>query len=223
MNNSNNNTIQNCTVRMPNLTGTSANNAYLAFTGSTSAATTRSTNGYNCTIKNNRFFSGSSSIGPYYGITVNSNEGTSTTGSTGIVISGNDIRDFYYYGLFTQYVSNCQITNNHIHSNRTSTTTLYGVRNYYLYKCEFTDNTISDLRTIGTMYALYQYYNDYTNIERNEIFDITTAGAEYGMQGQNNDYSSISYNDIHEIKGTSTGYISGIHAYYHHYTDIIYN
>ncbi|MCC6180661.1 MAG: PKD domain-containing protein, partial [Bacteroidia bacterium] len=220
------NTISNCNLRMPNMTGTSQNNAYIALTQGTSNMTTYGNAGMDNTFTKNKMSSVTSG-GPYYGITIaDQSSGTTVRKNT---ISNNSLNDFRYYGIWTYYGIQQTITGNEIFNDATSsyTNVMYGMYNYCYYKggdYTITDNYIHDLSSYvsSTMYGIYHYAyygvgSSDINILRNKIVFKNRSSSSfglylYGYQSQISGNYNISNNFI-DIECTNTSYSYGLYSF----------
>jgi PKD repeat protein len=185
-------TVKNCEVNFPNLTGTSSSNSYISGVNSTSSNTASGNAGTYATIQDNHCH-GRQGRGPYYGISVMSiSSGNSVDGH---VIDGNEVEDWYRYGIRLGYGNACKITNNEIHNNgHTSSGTMYGIEDY-CYR-DGGDNAIdnneiydmSSSTSTSTHYGIHWngYYTDATagdmSISGNEITMKGRRGTTYGMR-----------------------------------------
>jgi PKD repeat protein len=190
MNDARNNTINACTLQMPNMTGTSANNAYIAITQGTSSLTTYGVAGQDNTI-NKCIMNSRVNGGPNSGIAIIDESSGSTVRKN--YITNNIINDFRTYGMFTYYAFQQTITGNEIANNTASTytSTTYGMYNYCYNKggdYTITDNYIHDLNYNRAAYQYgiyhYSYYGTGSGnmiIDRNRIVLKGLIYPAYGM------------------------------------------
>ena len=127
-------TVSNCKLNMPNMTSTNSANCYVILgNGSSSRVFTYQNAASNCVIKNNVTSSGINK-GPYWGIFAAGSQyyGAINQYNT---IDGNEIKDFYYYGIRTYYEKiGTTITNNKIHcTGHTRYRGRYGIYMYQYY------------------------------------------------------------------------------------------
>ncbi len=135
--------------------------------------------------------------------------GSSTASlESGIIIEGNVIEDFYYYGIYARYMDSLIIKGNTFSNG--SGSAAYP-RAMYLYYCdngrEIVGNDIQ-LTPSSYGYGIYSYYNDGNSTERGLIANnfISIQGGtstNYGIYMYNNSYQDIYYNSIN-ITGGST-------------------
>lgn len=219
-------TIRNCNISFPNMTSmTSNNNAYIALTTGTSSMLSYGNPANDVQILNNKMFSGVNR-GPYSGIAV-MNE---TSGSTvrKVTISGNEIKDIYYTGIWSYYAFQHVITNNEIHNTGSSTTgTKSGM--WFINSNKGGDhlidnNYVHDLTTATAVhYGIYMSASNGTGagapqITHNRIVLKDLKSTFYGVYL----YSYINYfygefnvnfNDIIFDNITNTGTAYGIYNY----------
>jgi len=192
------NTVTNCHIDISSVTSTtSANSAGIVSSGSV----TTTANGSNST--NWSTFSGNTIVGGYYGVRLNGVTGGLNAKANSVL--DNDIRDFYFYGVYLDDTDSTQVIGNDIsRANRVSVGTFTGV---YL--------------TGG---------NRSISIEKNEIHNThdnasSQTGAAYGIYFSGCDapvgQENVSVNNvIHNFNGNGTIY--GIYnsssngAYYYH-------
>jgi parallel beta-helix repeat protein len=154
----------------------------------------------------------------YYGIYVYGTNASSR--EIGTLISGNHIRDFYYYGIYSYYSDSITIKGNEISSNGSSL-----LRGIYLYnsynKLDVTSNRVV-LGSLTTGYGIYCYsfsgtasstgFPNPSKIANNFVSISAGTGNDYGIymyQAQNVD---VVYNTINvHGQGTNgrTVFISG--------------
>lgn len=127
-------TITNCHIDLSTITGTSSANASgIAMTASLTATNSPGRNAKNIYIANNLIEADhpTQSGGGYYGITV---YGVSNAdyGTDSIFIINNEIKNFYYYGIYGYNSGDLYIDGNNVHrSTKTATTTNYGIYTAY--------------------------------------------------------------------------------------------
>jgi len=194
----NNNRVRNCVVRGPAAATSSTADAAIAASGGVASASSAG-DANNLRIENNVLSGG------YYCVILT---GASTTArSTGVRVVGNEIRDFYVYGLDVESSSGARLLDNNIHrTSRSDVSTFYGV---YLVGCvgaavernrihdSFTGNT-SD--TAGG-YGIYTSASDATagtenDFVNNVVYNFNGAGTEYGIYNTSSDYARYFHNTI---------------------------
>ncbi|MCF8253642.1 MAG: T9SS type A sorting domain-containing protein [Bacteroidia bacterium] len=184
------NTIQNCTINISSISSSSYS-AGIAFTASQSNATTAGLNGTNNLIEGNSII-GNSTGGPYYGISYLPTN-TSNAANTGNIIRNNEIKDFYYYGIYMSYSAGTIVTGNVIsRPTKASPTTFMGIyASNGLAQDTFENNIIKQpfaglTTTTGTFYGIYFASGNVPAarpviVRNNQIYDIVSNGAIYGV------------------------------------------
>ena len=194
----NNNRVSGCVVLAPATATSSTANAGIAASGSlTSASTAGDANNFR--VENNVISGG------YYGIILT---GTSTTArTTGIRVTGNEVRDFYTYGIDVENTSGARILANDVHrTTRPDVSTFYGVYLVGSVGTAVERNRIHDSFTgapadTGTGYGLYATTsdgaagteNDFVN---NLVYHFNGAGTEYGIYNSGSDFARYYHNTI---------------------------
>ncbi|MFT5056438.1 MAG: hypothetical protein ACI80H_001153, partial [Pseudoalteromonas distincta] len=149
----------------------------------------------NITITNNTLWKGNSSvngIGKCHGIILGN--AASATADQNILISGNDIQDFGWYGIYAKNVSGIDIEKNVIHNdNNTSSTQCYGI---YIYDYRFNgaetvtinSNKIMNLAKnrsyqYTSLYGIwaYGYYSSIDFEITNNVIDLECPYYKYGI------------------------------------------
>ncbi|HRP88649.1 MAG TPA: PKD domain-containing protein [Edaphocola sp.] len=216
--------IINCTIDLSDVTtNTSSVNANgIVVSGSATSATTGGTASH-IYIGNNNVIAGSTlSGGAYYGIAVSGPSSTNQTDSISIV--GNEISNFYYYGIRAAYIEGVNISGNDIHrSTKTvAPTTAYGIYNYYGIGGKVEGNKIHDMAAPGvtstsTFYGMYNYpYNNTTAtpmlVANNLIYNMGNyTGTQYLMYN-NGPGLKIYHNTVdHSVVSTGSGTIYGMY------------
>ncbi|GIV33773.1 MAG: hypothetical protein KatS3mg031_1308 [Chitinophagales bacterium] len=219
-NSASNNTISNCNITVP-ASSTAGNAVGILANGS---ATSYSTAGANL---NNNTFSGNTITGSYHGIYFNGNG----TGCTGNVISGNDIKDYYSYGIYLSTLDGALVYQNQLHRPTLSATGgFYGI---YMttdnIRCKVYKNRIYDpyanSTTTTNPYGIYLTGNDAGTSEadanfiyNNLIYSFDFAGTTQGMYGIynfDNTYLKVFYNTIvfdQQNAPTTTGLTYGYYT-----------
>jgi len=184
-------TVSNCKLNMPNMTSTNSANCYVILgNGSSSRVFTYQNAASNCVIKNNVTSSGINK-GPYWGIFAAGSQyyGAINQYNT---IDGNEIKDFYYYGIRTYYEKiGTTITNNKIHcTGHTRYRGRYGIYMYQYYSnggFNVSGNKIYNLGRVNSgsyKYGIY-YYGYYasggTNTISNNVLELGGSGGIYAI------------------------------------------
>jgi len=179
------NTLSNCVLQMPNMTGTSNIYFYYGITNGTS-----STQSYADAGRENKVtkctMNARASGGPYSGIVVmTESSGTTVTKN---YFTDNKIQDFYYYGFWTYYAFQQTITGNEIFNTGTTSTVKYGMYNYCYFKggdYNISNNYIHDMMGTTTQYGIYHYayYGSGSGdmrIDKNRIIMLNLPTTGYG-------------------------------------------
>ncbi|MFC5270637.1 T9SS type A sorting domain-containing protein [Adhaeribacter terreus] len=204
LNAADNNTISNCTINMP--TNSTSTNFIGIGTGITYSTYGNHTN--NSKIQNNTINGG------YYGIRMN---GTSTSAtSAGNQITGNQIKDAYYYGIYLYYTGTMLVEGNDISRlGRNDGTTFYCLYNGYSQS-----NTISKNRIHGiggsTIYGIYNYYGDSPAgaeavIKNNVLYDFNNTGTTYALYSASADGTYFFHNTVDLRNTVNTGTVYGFY------------
>ncbi|MBF9221974.1 T9SS type A sorting domain-containing protein [Hymenobacter ruricola] len=210
----NNNRVANCVVMgTTGATSTTANAAIAASGGVASGTSAGDAN--NLRIENNVLSGG------YYCVILT---GTSTTArTTGIRVTGNEIRDFYLYGLDLENTSGIQATGNDIHrSTRTNVSTFYGVYLIGAVGAAIERNRIHDTFTgnpasTSTEYGMY-FSTDGTagaenDVVNNVLYNFNGSGTEYGFYNVGSDYARYYHNTI-SLDNASGGATQTTYGFY---------
>jgi len=226
-NSADNNIIRNCKIRMPNMTSTSNSNAYVCLTQGTFSMTSYGDPGENNLIIGNKM-SARTNGGPYSGVAiVNESYGSAVHSNT---IRDNEIKDWYYAGIYGWYPLDQRIINNEIHNTGHSSSGYK--RGIYMYNFRkggnhtIDSNYIHSLTTYSRSYCYgiqnYAYYgngNGGLRIRHNKFERLNSQYYTYGIENYayyasiDGDYE-ITDNDI-EIVCTSSSYYTqyGIRNY----------
>ncbi|MNU53304.1 PKD domain protein [compost metagenome] len=217
--------IMNCEINLSAITGTSSVNANgIVISGSSTSATTAS-NVTHLYIGNNNVIAGANagSGGAYYGITFSGVSSTAPNDSISIV--GNEVSNFYYYGIRYTYVNGGSLNYNNIHRiNKTAIgTTAYGIYSYYCIGIRTIGNKIHDMAAPGvtstsTFYAMYNYHYNNTAatpiiIANNVLYNLGNYGGSQYLLQATGPATKVYHNtvDVSAAQGTST---SAIYAIY---------
>ncbi|MDB5270814.1 MAG: hypothetical protein JWP58_3854 [Hymenobacter sp.] len=193
-----NNRVASCVVMAPATAISSTANAGIAASGTVASATSVG-NANNLRIENNTVSGG------YYGVIVT---GASTTArNTGLRVTNNEIRDFYYYGLDVESHSGARLLANNIHrTTRTDVSTYYGVYLVGVVGTAVERNRLHDSFTgspadTGAGYGVYMSGSDGTagtenDVVNNLIYNFNGAGTEYGIYNSSSDFARYYHNTV---------------------------
>ncbi|UOQ97699.1 T9SS type A sorting domain-containing protein [Hymenobacter sp. 5317J-9] len=211
----NNNRVANCVVMgTTGATSTTANAAIAASGTVTSASSAGDAN--NLRIENNVLSGG------YYCLILT---GTSTTArTTGIRVTGNEIRDFYVYGLDVENSSAPRVLNNNVHrSTRATVGAFYGVYLLGTASAAVERNRIHDPFTgntaaTGAAYGIY-FSGDATagaenDVVNNLVYNFNGSGTEYGCYNTSADYVRYYHNTISLDNQAATGTTQTTYGFY---------
>lgn len=178
-------TIQNCHIKAPAVSSTSTNSAVIYdFSGSANKSS-------DITIKDNLIEGGS--YGMYF-------YGVSTADfQDGLVITGNDIEDFYYRGVYTYYTSNVEVSENYVED----------IGNYT------SPNGIS-----------INYADSSEVVANNVVLNGTSSPIGiriYFCDGSTTDPISVHNNLVSMANANMTGSPTGIYAYRGENNRVVYN
>ncbi|MDO7876848.1 right-handed parallel beta-helix repeat-containing protein [Hymenobacter sp. ASUV-10] len=193
----NNNRISNSVI-VGTTTATSATaNSAIATSGSVTSGTSAG-DANNLRIENNVLSGG------YYCLRVN---GLSTASpGTGLRIIGNEVRDFYFYGVYLSNSSGPRILANNVHRPVRSTTTFYGIYLTGVVGANVERNRIHDpfgtnTASTSASYAFYLTASDATaaapnDFVNNAVYSFNSNGTEYGVYNTSSDYMRLFHNTI---------------------------
>ncbi|MFD2718844.1 CARDB domain-containing protein [Hymenobacter monticola] len=211
-----NNRVANCVVMGPaTSTSTTANAAIAASGGVTSATSVGNAN--NLRIENNLLSGG------YYCVIVNG--ASATARNTGLRVTGNELRDFYVYGLDVENQAGAQLINNNIHrQSRTAVGAFYGV---YLNGCAGTaversrihDSFTGNPASSSIAYGIYFTASDGTagaenDVVNNLVYSFNGAGTEYGFYNSSSDFARYYYNTVSLDNQAGTGATQTTYGFY---------
>ena len=219
VNNADNNIIQRCVVTT-STTSTSTFFAGIVASGSTTSATTGG-----ATANQNLTLDGNTVTGGYYGITVLGN--TTASPNPGYILRNNRVRDFYFYGVYSLYLSGPQFIGNDVaRPTRTSVSTYYGIylgtgvsgarveknRLHQAFSGAATSTSAAYgiYFTTGTA-ATATTPNDVIN---NLIYDVDGNGTVYGIYNTGSSYIRLYHNTISIDDQTNTS-TNATYGYYH--------
>jgi hypothetical protein len=193
----NNNRVTNCVVMGPSAaTGITANAALWAGAGVVSGTSVGDAN--NLRIENNVFSGG------YHCVIVTGRN--ATTRNTGLRVTGNEVRDFYVYGIDIENQSGAQVLGNDVHrSSRAAVGIFYGV---YLLNSTgtavernrihdtFNGNTASTSSAYGIYFSADGTGGAENDAVNNLIYNFTGSGMQCGIYNVNSDYARYYHNTI---------------------------
>jgi len=148
-------------------------------------------------------------LGGYYGIY---NYGSSSSSlEKGNRVEGNIVKNFYYYGIYSNY-QDSTVINSNVVENGTNSGTVYGIYAGY------NDNLVSISKNkvyvhssgTSTNYGIYIYYCDNTStqsgiISNNFVSQSGTSGSIYGIDNYYSTYQKYLYNSVNITSGSTTG------------------
>ena len=149
--------------------------------------------------------------GGYYGIYC-SGSGTSSR-DMGNSIDGNEVSNFYYYGIYMYYQNDGELINNYVHSG--TNTTQYGLRTGYFYDGGVIAGNKVEISATSTNYGLYSYNHNYyyyasgtespVLVYNNMISIDAGTSTAYGIFDNYCDKTDYYYNSVNMI-GSSTSH-----------------
>lgn len=174
--------------------GTSSSNYGISFTSAVQDS-------FN-TIKNNVIKNG------YYGIYL---YGNSSFKEYGNVIEGNEVLDFYYYGIYTAYQDSLTVKGNKVR-NLPNNGTTYGLYLYYNRSSKYTNNNVvlNNGTSTSSVYGMYVYYNDTVvgrrGVVANNFVAITgsNSSTQYAIYIPGSGAFDVYYNTA-SVSGTYSG------------------
>lgn len=206
MNDADSNVVNNCTINA-NTTSSSTNFAGIVVSYSATSAT--SSGDAKCDAN---IFSGNDITGGYYGITV---VGSDDFANGNNRILNNEIKDFYYYGVYLSYTFNTSVTGNNIsRPARTDVDDFYGV---YLTQLNTRDSINRNRITnpfggapanTGDFYGVYLSGVDAlvtleNIVSNNLIYNLTGTGPVYGFYNSSSDNVYYYHNTL-ALDGSTT-------------------
>lgn len=200
-------TIRDCVIDLSAITSTTAaNSAGIAASASITSPTTAGVTASNCAFTNNKIL-GSSSGGPYHGISLYGNTGA--VGCASNLVSGNIITDFQNTGIRASLTSATVIDRNEV--SRPSITLGTTVEAIYLLGVSNPKSTVSNNRVhnthggnnanTGTVYGLDISsdgggVNQAINVFNNAVYNINGSGTAYGLYSSGVLYGNYYHNSI---------------------------
>ncbi|MDB4347726.1 hypothetical protein OAB01_03615, partial [Bacteroidia bacterium] len=164
-------TIKNCELTMPNLTGTSNYNAYIAATNGTASPYTSGVASTNLVIDNCDMH-GRTGFGPWQGVFAASPSSTSTIYP--LEVTNNKINDWRQHGVYTYYKLDPLIQDNEIWNDAGKST-----GNSY----SFSTTTSATARMLSGIYMHNYYKGGACRILDNDIHDIYQGSADLYQAG----------------------------------------
>ena len=154
----------------------------------------------------------------YYGFYL---YGNSQAYPKGLTVTNCSVSDVYYYGIFTQYYDDINISGNKVDMNDPSTSYFYN-RSIYVYSYNGNNVTVSDNYTEDLGYGVYLYLGGSKNvgdirvvnnkIRVGDTTNTTNAYAYYGLYYYGG-FGTVAHNTILREKNFSSGgytcYING--------------
>jgi hypothetical protein len=211
----NNNRVANCVVMGPANATSSTADAAIAASGGVASATSAG-DARNLRIENNVLSGG------YYCLIIT---GTSATNrATGLRVTGNEVRDFYFYGIDVENQAGAQIVGNNVHrSTRADVSTFYGVYLVGSVGAAIERNRVHDPFTgspgdTGTAYGFYSTTSDgavgtENDVVNNLVYNFTGAGTLYGIYNSGSDYARYYHNTI-SLDNASGGATQTTYGFY---------
>lgn len=210
--------ITHCTFDLSQTTTTSsASSSGICFSASATSATSAGNNGSNCYIGYNKLTGPDGSGGPYYALPI-------AGSSDNNVIEGNEIRNFYLYGIYVNAASGTKVLGNDINrSSKTSVTTFYGIyttgtsSGTLIAGNRIHDPAEATVSSTSTFYGI-ELLGDATQADpclvyNNAIYNINSAGTVYGIYLSTAAEVRAYHNTVNidrVLSGTGTNY--GIYA-----------
>jgi hypothetical protein len=200
-NNADNNIINGCKIEL-DINTSSSNQAGIVMSGSATSATGTGTTACDSNVISNNIIDGG-----YYGITMTSSGTTVASTIYNNMITGNTIKNTYYYGMYLQGNNGAVIDSNEIiRPDRTTFTTGYGLYfTTYNTNLRVNANRIHDVFAASTT-STSAYYCIYSSgdatagnenlFTNNLIYNIQGNGTHYGIRNVGADYNQYYYNTI---------------------------
>ncbi|HSN61793.1 MAG TPA: right-handed parallel beta-helix repeat-containing protein, partial [Ferruginibacter sp.] len=199
MNSADSNAVTNSTINI-NTSSTSTNYAGIVMSASNTSATTTGS-----TLSDANIFTGNTINGGYYGITC---VGSTSEANANNIFRGNNVNDFYFYGIYIVGNFNTQIDSNIISRPiRSTVSTFNGIYlNSLNVNVRVTRNTITNpfggLPTSTALFnGIFVSASDALSgvdnkIINNKIYNITGAGEANGINATGSDNLLIQHNTI---------------------------
>lgn len=198
--------IENCKILLDSVTANYGTAGILVANSATSSgATIPGNTSHDITIKNNLIVGGSHSI--------RVNGSGATTTSANMLIENNTIRQFYYQGINTAYISSSKIRKNHISQPRLYTA--FGLAMYYSNNDSIDGNYIE-----GGRYGMYIFSengnnrNTFTSISNNMVTNMLDPNYQIGLYAYVGYNLTIYHNSIWTTSSFSNAFYAGLNLYY---------
>ncbi|MCC3156407.1 right-handed parallel beta-helix repeat-containing protein [Hymenobacter sp. 15J16-1T3B] len=211
----NRNRVADCVVMGPaTATSTTGNAAIVASGGVTSSTSAGDAN--HLRLERNVISGG------YYCVVLT---GNATTNNVGLRVTGNEIRDFYMYGLDVENQDGARLIGNNIHrSTRATVSTFYGI-----YQTGNTGTAVERNRihtpfggitttSTSSAYGIYSGTNDApagaeNDVVNNLVYNFTGGGVEYGIYNSGSDNARY-YHNIVSLNNTAATSTSASYGFY---------
>ncbi|BAV04936.1 gliding motility-associated C-terminal domain-containing protein [Filimonas lacunae] len=220
INNADSNIIRNCSINVTT-SSTSSNYSGVVINASAASATTSGS-----TLCDGNLIIGNTVVGGYYGMTM--------VGGFGSLIEANrfvnnQVKDFYFYGIYAYYISNAVIEGNSIsRPDRTSLSTFYGIYlgdgtvGAQVIKNRLFNPTGADNTSTAAVYGIYLSFTSGTAIApnlvaNNLVYDINGAGSIYALYEYDAPYSHFYHNTI-SLDNTANTSSNITRGYYESFT-----
>lgn len=202
----NNSRVANCVVQGPSTASSTTADAAIAASGSVTSGTSAG-DARNLRIENNVLSGG------YYGVIITG--ASATNRGAGLRVTGNEIKNFYSYGLDVENQSGAQLLNNNIHrSTRAPVTSFYGV--YLLGSVgtaiernrihdSFTGNRASTSVAYGIYFTSDGTLGAENDVVNNLVYNFNGSGTEYGLYNTGSNYARYYHNTVSLDNQAGTG------------------
>lgn len=218
-NNANNNTVDGCTIEVPNMSSSgSSNSAGICATSSSTSLFGISNNVGNLTVQNSTI-TGGATRGPYHGIMLYSKSSESTAARH--VIKDNVIKNFRYHGVRLYRTNDCEIDGNDFYRDAgyNWVTTTYVIYANQCRNLDINKNKIHSMfhfnntNTFGGVYLTGNTSSSGShNVSNNMVYDVNSRSTWYGILVSCTRNVDVSYNTIsHETASPAFGTQYGIY------------
>lgn len=202
-NNANDNTVDGCTVEVPNITNTGSSNSIgIVGTSSNTSVWGVTNNCRRLTVKNSTI-TGGTTRGPYWGMNIQSASSDATV--TDNVIEDNVIKNFRYYGIRIRNASGTVIDGNEIYRdngyNWVTTTIAIEIE-----RCRNTTVSGNNIHALfhnsntNTFYGIYYDFNSSSSgthrVNNNAIYDVNGRSTWYGIWCRSTRNAEVYHNTI---------------------------
>jgi hypothetical protein len=203
------NSITNNTINA-DITATTSNFCGIVISSTAASPTSSGDTGSNTLIQGNTINGG------YYGLSM---MGNSTTYTLGNVVRNNQVRDFYYYGIYTGYQDGAQIVGNDVSRPlRTNPGPFYGIygfgssRNLDIEKNKLHDDFTANTNTSSTSFSYVIFLANSTgatattpnDVVNNVIYNMNGPSGQYLIYSSGSAYSRIYNNTVVSDNQAST-------------------